>query len=533
MIVGSAYTPDHAVAVVVVNSHAYVADEHSGIQIFDALTPSSPPVIGRVAMDGSAIGIAVQGSHAYIAVFPRGLRVVDISDPAAPQVIAWIASPTGLRAEDVAITGSLVCVVNTPSGDYETGILQVIDVSDPDAPHVVGEVETYGYALGVDCDGRFAYVADYGSVLVVDLSDAKLPIVGSAGFGYAYDAKVVGPRLYVVGQSGFAIFDISSAPSLVYLGSAHTPGLSHAIAVNGNYAYVACDQDGMAIVDVSEPTAPVIVRQVATRDRAMDVVVSGSNAYVADGWSGLQVVDITNPSGAEVIGGRHELYGTSSVAMTEGREYVLAGGPHLSILPTQCPMVQAVELSSLAATGVPGAVLVTWSTSLESDHLGFNILRIFDDRSYKRLNPGLIKPPGPYRFLDTDVRPGVTYFYRLEAVDRRGGSEFFGPVQATAMMDPRAPRFVLSQSQPNPFVAEVGATVIGFTLESQIHTKLRVFDASGRLVRVLVDEPLGAGAHVARWDGRNDGGTEVGSGIYYYRLEGGDFSEARALVKVR
>jgi flagellar hook assembly protein FlgD len=101
------------------------------------------------------------------------------------------------------------------------------------------------------------------------------------------------------------------------------------------------------------------------------------------------------------------------------------------------------------------------------------------------------------------------------------------------MAEPRSQRFVLSQSQPNPFVAEAGATVIGFTLESQVHTKLRVFDASGRLVRVLVNEPLGAGPHAVRWDGRSDGGTEVGSGIYYYRLDAGEFSAARALVKVR
>ena len=62
---------------------------------------------------------------------------------------------------------------------------------------------------------------------------------------------------------------------------------------------------------------------------------------------------------------------------------------------------------------------------------------------------------------------------------------------------------------------------------------LRIFDATGRLVRVLVDESLSAGPHAASWDGQNEGGIEVGSGIYYYKLEAGEFSEARAPVKVR
>lgn len=78
-----------------------------------------------------------------------------------------------------------------------------------------------------------------------------------------------------------------------------------------------------------------------------------------------------------------------------------------------------------------------------------------------------------------------------------------------------------------------GATAIGFVLGEQVHTKLRVFDASGRMVRVLVDEPLVSGPHTASWDGRNEGGGDTGAGIYYYRLEAGEFSKARSLVKLR
>ena len=96
-----------------------------------------------------------------------------------------------------------------------------------------------------------------------------------------------------------------------------------------------------------------------------------------------------------------------------------------------------------------------------------------------------------------------------------------------------SPRYLLSQNHPNPFVAGRGATAIGFTLRDQVQAKLRVFDASGRLVRVLVDEPMAAGTHATWWDGRNDGGEEVGSGIYYYRLDAGEFSEARPLVRVK
>jgi len=92
---------------------------------------------------------------------------------------------------------------------------------------------------------------------------------------------------------------------------------------------------------------------------------------------------------------------------------------------------------------------------------------------------------------------------------------------------------MLRQNQPNPFVAERGGTVIGFTLPERGPARLHVFDSAGRLVRLLVDTPLDAGPHTVLWDGRNDGGAEAGSGIYYYQLDAGELSEARSLVKLR
>jgi hypothetical protein len=56
--------------------------------------------------------------------------------------------------------------------------------------------------------------------------------------------------------------------------------------------------------------------------------------------------------------------------------------------------------------------------------------------------------PGPYRFLDTEVRPGATYFYRLEALDRSGGHEFYGPLEATALATAGLPRYTLCRTTP-------------------------------------------------------------------------------------
>ena len=85
----------------------------------------------------------------------------------------------------------------------------------------------------------------------------------------------------------------------------------------------------------------------------------------------------------------------------------------------------------------------------------------------------------------------------------------------------------LSDAYPNPFNAR---TVIEFALTDGAHTRLEVFDSSGRLVRVLVDEELGAGLYRVSWDGRDERGEEVSSGVYCYRIVSGWFSEAKKVV---
>jgi hypothetical protein len=93
------------------------------------------------------------------------------------------------------------------------------------------------------------------------------------------------------------------------------------------------------------------------------------------------------------------------------------------------------------------------------------------------------------------------------------------------------PSFRLHPCTPNPFAAE---TTIRFEVSQPAPVKLRVFDVAGRTVRTLVDEVIpGGAAHQVRWDGRNDHGAAVAAGVYFYRLEAGEFRESRRLVRLR
>lgn len=76
--------------------------------------------------------------------------------------------------------------------------------------------------------------------------------------------------------------------------------------------------------------------------------------------------------------------------------------------------------------------------------------------------------------------------------------------------------FDLSANYPNPFNPR---TTIAYTLPASSRVTLSVFDARGRLVRVLVDGERAAGRHEAVWTGRDAEGIASASGVYFYRLE--------------
>jgi hypothetical protein len=91
--------------------------------------------------------------------------------------------------------------------------------------------------------------------------------------------------------------------------------------------------------------------------------------------------------------------------------------------------------------------------------------------------------------------------------------------------------FHLRQNQPNPFNP---VTTIEFSIPQAGRATLRIFDPQGKLVRTLVDrEYAAAGRDEVRWDGRDDAGRVVNSGVYFYKLEAGTYIAARKMLLLK
>jgi sugar lactone lactonase YvrE len=122
-----------------------------------------------------------------------------------------------------------------------------------------------------------------------------------------------------------------------------------------------------------------------------------------------------------------------------------------------------------------------------------------------------------YVFEDQSTGPGKMYRYRVVIVKDGQPVTSFETEVATPWAG-----FVLQPNVPNPFNP---MTRIDFSVDRKRRVALAIYDLAGRLVKTLVDEPRGAGAHSVTWDGRDGRGTPAAGGIYMVQLK----ADGRAL----
>jgi hypothetical protein len=111
------------------------------------------------------------------------------------------------------------------------------------------------------------------------------------------------------------------------------------------------------------------------------------------------------------------------------------------------------------------------------------------------------------------------------------GEELAKTPSATPDVQQETPdAFELFQNHPNPFNPE---TEISYDLPNDAHVTLTVFNIVGQKVKTLVDASQTAGHKSLRWDGKDDSGNRVSSGVYFYRIQAGECSQTRRMVLVK
>lgn len=189
-----------------------------------------------------------------------------------------------------------------------------------------------------------------------------------------------------------------------------------------------------------------------------------------------------------------------------------------------------VTLVSLITTVERNRVRLEWRTANETNNLGFEIERRRLPGAWETIGfvegAGTTTAPRVYTYVDDGLQSGV-YEYRILQLESDGGFEILDTIRVEIAIPTQ---FVLEQNFPNPFNP---ATTIRYQVGKESggsNTQIAVFDLLGREVRRLVDAQQEPGYYEVVWDGRDDQGRIVPSGIYFVRLQSGSLSLVRRMV---
>ena len=284
---------------------------------------------------------------------------------------------------------------------------------------------------------------------------------------------------------------------------------------------------------------------------------SGSNIYAATGGAGIfvstdnganwtatdsglttQYIFSLAASGSKIIAGSHDglfvstdggkIWASSDSGITE---------PIISSLVTSGSTTVAGAYPGVFIS-VDGGLIWTAADSIPAPAHAIDAFAVLDSdifagsyadgvfrstdfgASWTPMNGGL----GSNTYISGLAISGKTLFAIANgAVCQRPLSEMISAIETSHERIPSS--FALKQNYPNPFNP---STIIDYQLPRQAHVMLRVYDVLGREVKTLVDETQSAGLHSATFNA-----SSLSSGVYFYRLRAGTFSETRKLTVLK
>ncbi|MEW6412402.1 MAG: FG-GAP-like repeat-containing protein [Candidatus Zixiibacteriota bacterium] len=191
---------------------------------------------------------------------------------------------------------------------------------------------------------------------------------------------------------------------------------------------------------------------------------------------------------------------------------------------------------------LPGEITKENQLTFQWEGEGEFVFQLASDIAFENLLVNETVSGNVYAGPTLTVEDTSTFYWRVTAAGAaKSASEFaaFYPVtiavESPTDMDEdglaQLPKvFGLSQNHPNPFNPE---TEIAFALPVASGVKLEIFNIAGQRVTTLVDADYPAGEHVVVWDGTDNGGVQVATGMYLYRIQAGDFVSSRKMVLIK
>ncbi len=188
-----------------------------------------------------------------------------------------------------------------------------------------------------------------------------------------------------------------------------------------------------------------------------------------------------------------------------------------------------VELTSFTYMLTGALLKLKWETASEINNYGFEVERALDINQWQQI--GFVKGNGTitekqiYTFIDdlNNVNISGKIYYRLKQTDYDGTFEYSDVIEVD--YNPNPVSYSLHQNYPNPFNP---VTKIRFSIPNSSHVSIKVYDINGKEVITLVDEFKPQGIYEITLDA-----TGLSSGVYIYKMNAGDFYDAKSFILLK
>ncbi len=186
-----------------------------------------------------------------------------------------------------------------------------------------------------------------------------------------------------------------------------------------------------------------------------------------------------------------------------------------------------VELTSFVGSIEKQKITLKWITATETNNFGFEVERSDDKISFSRIGniegKGTTTEKQEYTFVDAEISKKGIYYYRLKQIDHDGTFEYSNVIEVE--FDAIPVEFSLSQNYPNPFNP---STTIKFGIPEQVKVSVKIYDILGKEVHTLVNQVLEPAYYEYDWSA-----SQFASGVYFYRIEAGKFSQTKKLMLLK
>jgi hypothetical protein len=535
-------------------NYLYVAKGPFGGMVFDISNPENPTSVGSLHTDFGEIGISVSvsGNYAYLGEYGHKVDIFNISNPRNPQNVGEFLGQNAINDIGICDEYAYLC---------ETNVLEVINVSDPSSPVLIN---TYNIdAYGIYFSGNTAYFSiPTTGLMFLNVTNPVIPdtlsIIRSGEV--VNNVYLVNNRAYLAcGKGGLFIYDISDPENPISLGRYDTPYSARAVAVQGDYAYIA-DYYTLQIANISNPADPTFASSI--NQYAYDVVVEGSYVYYSSnaGYNGLHIANIIDPTNPIFVGSREiqDDQGIDKVgnyildAHMMGLNIIDVSDPSnpiwLHTFVTENPARDVCACGNYAYIAeqheTPGIALeiidisdilnpsFVGSCSTSGDSYGIivkdNYAYLADDGG--GLNMIDVSDPTNPRVIDNYDSP-----YSAVGVAEFGGKIYVADYSSLLILNPNItgiksddiniPMNMSAYNYPNPFNT---STTINYYLTSASPVAIKIFDNLGRVVETLYNGNQKSGMHQVVW---NAGDKATGSYFYCIDSGGSKTTEMMLLVK--